>query len=1231
MADRYWVGGTASWDATAGTKWATTSGGAGGAAVPTSADNVFFDAASGAVTVTISGSASCLNLDFTGFTGTLAAGASNIFVYGTVFKLSSGMSVSHAGTVYLYNTSVSTVLITTAGKSVWSLSLGQTTSTSTTFSLQDALTLGGGITLTAGTFTTNNFNVSASGLSSSNSNTRTINLGSSTVTLTGDTAVNFTSTINLTFNAGTSTILVTSNSTPTFAGGGRTFYNVSYTGGGTQTATLGGANSFNNFSVTATTAGVRGINFSANQTINGTLSVSGTTATQRVQFGSSVAGTQRTLSVATIGTLTNTNWQDIALTGAASPWTAPLGVFDLGNNSGITFDTTTLYWIGGAGSWADGTKWSTSSGGSAANAAPGPQNSVIIDSSSGTGTITTGGYCNDLTVTATQAITFTSGMGISCFGSLTYPSTGSFAGTAAFTFSGTTAGKTITTNGKSIGSATFNGAGSSWTLGSDITMAQNVVNACRWINGTFNTNNFNITLNGGAGPCFVYTGTGTATINLGSSTLFSSANNSSTVWNFGNTSGLTFNAGTSTILCSSWSISGANTFAGGGLTYYNVELKQCNVTGANTFNNLTITATASAGYYIANLSANQTVNGTFTATGATPNARVTVTTNTVGTQRTITANSASLTYVDFYGVICTGAATWSGTSVGDIGLNTGLTPTTPKTVYWSLVGGGNWLTSNAYATTSGGTPNAANYPLPQDTVIIDDTGLNSGANITVLTGQNPVLCGIDASTRTLPWNLLSGGVGRISGDLSLSSAASFSFGAFALSFYNSITITQNGAALDAITTITAGASVTTSGVINNTRALNNNGTLTLGGNSTFTTLSLTGTTNLSTYTLTGTTCTLGAASTTNFGTGKISLSGSSTTVFTGNQTQTTSGSRIIELTYSGSTGTRTIFPSLASESNSVSIYITAGSDTVTTSIAGGQLINSLNCTGFSGTFNRPAVSFVVYGDFILSPTMTLTFTTYPEIRFNATSGTKLIDLNGVSTNCSFRFGVGGGNPTWQLTGASNGMVSGIGLDNGTIDLNGKTISTTGFGTNAGTKNLTFNGGTLVVTGSTTTAFNNANPTNFTTTAGTGTGKISMTGATAKTFVGGGSTYNCTLEQAGAGALTITGSNTFNDITNTVQPVSVLFTAGTTTTFNNFSLSGTSGNLVTIGSVTAASHTLSKASGIVDVSYCTISRSTATGGARWQAYTINGNVNGGNNSGWRFSAFSGNGLLFGSNF
>jgi len=192
------------------------------------------------------------------------------------------------------------------------------------------------------------------------------------------------------------------------------------------------------------------------------------------------------------------------------------------------------------------------------------------------------------------------------------------------------------------------------------------------------------------------------------------------------------------------------------------------------------------------------------------------------------------------------------------------------------------------------------------------------------------------------------------------------------------------------------------------------------------------------------------------------------------------------------------------------------------------------------------------------------------------------------------------------------------LTNGTLDLNGQTLTVgTAFTTATGTKNLTFNGGTLVCPTAATTAFNNAAPTNFTTTAGTGTGTISMTAATAKTFVGGGSTFNCTLNQGGAGALTITGSNTFSNITNTTQPASILFTAATTSTFSSFSLSGTAGNLITIGSVTAASHTLSKASGTVSSDFLSISRSTATGGAGW--YAGANSTDGGNNSGWIFTA------------
>lgn len=252
----------------------------------------------------------------------------------------------------------------------------------------------------------------------------------------------------------------------------------------------------------------------------------------------------------------------------------------------------------------------------------------------------------------------------------------------------------------------------------------------------------------------------------------------------------------------------------------------------------------------------------------------------------------------------------------------------------------------------------------------------------------------------------------------------------------------------------------------------------------------------------------------------------------------------------------------------------------------------------------------IYGNLSLLAGTSWAFTL--ALQFRATTTGKTIATNGVIMGTTVFNGVGGG---WRLLTAYE--VSGsrsVSLTNGTIDLDGKTMTANqAFTVNAGTKNLTFNGGTLVCTG----AFNNAAPTGFTTTAGTGTGTISMTSATAKTFTGGGSTYNCTLNQGGAGALTVTGNNTFNNITNTTQPASILFTAGTTNIFNNFSLAGTAGNLITIGSDTAATHTLSKSSGIVSSNYLSVSYSIATGGATW--YAGANSSNGGNNTGWIFTA------------
>jgi len=98
MALRYWVGGTATWDNLALLKWSLTSGGVGGQAVPTSADDVIFNSASGINTVTIATGAICGTLSTTGFRGTVAFGTNAIEVATTAavtcFTGNSAYSVS---------------------------------------------------------------------------------------------------------------------------------------------------------------------------------------------------------------------------------------------------------------------------------------------------------------------------------------------------------------------------------------------------------------------------------------------------------------------------------------------------------------------------------------------------------------------------------------------------------------------------------------------------------------------------------------------------------------------------------------------------------------------------------------------------------------------------------------------------------------------------------------------------------------------------------------------------------------------------------------------------------------------------------------------------------------------------------------------------------------------------------------------------------------------------------
>jgi hypothetical protein len=350
-----------------------------------------------------------------------------------------------------------------------------------------------------------------------------------------------------------------------------------------------------------------------------------------------------------------------------------------------------------------------------------------------------------------------------------------------------------------------------------------------------------------------------------------------------------------------------------------------------------------------------------------------------------------------------------------------------------------------------------------------------------------------------------------------------------------------------------------------------------------------------------------------FGTsGLLNLTGTGTVwnQLSGNNSITSSGSRNVRVTSTGSTAI-TVSVGGATTATCLNWSWTGGTYALN---AAGQFRN-MDFTGYSGAIGQGNTR-SIFGDLTLSSTCTISSGTGNT--FNGT-GIQTIRSNGRTVDIPITQN-GSGGTLRLLDSLTMGSLRTFTLTNGTLDLNGNTLtvgSTGSFTTATGTKNITFNGGILVCPAATVTAFNNAQPTNFTTTAGTGTGEIRLTAATAKTFVGGGSTYNCTLSNNGAGALTITGSNTFTTLANGVQPTTFTFTAGTTTTVTNWSVSGTAGNLVTINSATAAAHTLSKASGTVSADYLSITNSTATGGATWYAGANSTDVSG--NTGWIFTA------------
>jgi len=126
MADRYWVGWSAVWNDTAWTKRALTSWWTGGEAVPTSVDNVFFDANSWAVAVTgdYAWGWSFKSLDCTWYTGSLTHWAAwAAYPFGDITLSNTMGSLSMPRITPFINSAKWNITIKSFWKTLWYIAL----------------------------------------------------------------------------------------------------------------------------------------------------------------------------------------------------------------------------------------------------------------------------------------------------------------------------------------------------------------------------------------------------------------------------------------------------------------------------------------------------------------------------------------------------------------------------------------------------------------------------------------------------------------------------------------------------------------------------------------------------------------------------------------------------------------------------------------------------------------------------------------------------------------------------------------------------------------------------------------------------------------------------------------------------------------------------------------------------------------------------------------------------
>jgi len=208
MTQKFWVGNGGNWNDT--THWSLISGGASGAAVPTLADNVRFDALSFTITgQTVTGNAimECLDLDWTGIVNapSFVSSVYSINIYGNL-TLWLGLNWSFTGTAYTNLKPVSVCNITGNGTNC-SYNILYLDSVNGVFNNLDDFGGNPKLMLNEGTWNTNDHKISIAYIypqeTPNTNNKRILNLGSSRV-VTAIFAIAYNNYVKI--NYGTSTI-----------------------------------------------------------------------------------------------------------------------------------------------------------------------------------------------------------------------------------------------------------------------------------------------------------------------------------------------------------------------------------------------------------------------------------------------------------------------------------------------------------------------------------------------------------------------------------------------------------------------------------------------------------------------------------------------------------------------------------------------------------------------------------------------------------------------------------------------------------------------------------------------------------------------------------------------------------------------------------------------------------------------------------------------------------------